>query len=92
MTTYYVDKTFLSCKSVHLEHGLSDSNEQQAIVKKQMIEIAGQTILLADSSKFGKRAFATITDLGVLRRSTQIQESILSQKAILKNKTWSSKL
>lgn len=63
LTTYYVDKTFLSCKSVHLEHGLSDSNEQQAIVKKQMIEIAEQTILLADSSKFGKRAFATITGL-----------------------------
>ncbi|WP_366247116.1 DeoR/GlpR family DNA-binding transcription regulator [Terribacillus aidingensis] len=64
LTTYYVDKTFLSCKSVHLEHGLSDSNEQQAIVKKKMIEIAGKTILLADSSKFGKRAFATITELG----------------------------
>jgi DeoR/GlpR family transcriptional regulator of sugar metabolism len=68
LTTYYVDKTFLSCKSVHVEHGLSDSNEQQAIIKKQMIDIAGQTILLADSSKFGKRAFATITELNRIQK------------------------
>lgn len=63
LQTYHVNKTFLSCKGVHLDGGLSDSNEWQALIKKQMMEISDQTILLADSSKFGVRTFAFINDL-----------------------------
>jgi DeoR family fructose operon transcriptional repressor len=58
---YHVNKAFLSCKGVHLEKGLSDSIESQALVKKKMMEIADETILMADSSKFGTRAFAQIS-------------------------------
>lgn len=61
---YHVNKTFLSCKGVHLEAGLSDSNEQQALLKKKMIEQSDQVILMVDSSKFGKRAFSMIVPPG----------------------------
>ncbi|WP_309088410.1 DeoR/GlpR family DNA-binding transcription regulator [Domibacillus sp.] len=57
---YHVNKTFLSCKAVHLDAGLSDSNEQQALLKKKMIEQSDEVFLMADSSKFGKRAFSLI--------------------------------
>ncbi|WP_050180016.1 DeoR/GlpR family DNA-binding transcription regulator [Domibacillus robiginosus] len=57
---YHVNKTFLSCKGVHLEAGLSDSNEQQALLKKKMMEQSDEVFLMADSSKFGKRAFSSI--------------------------------
>jgi len=60
---YHVNKAFLSCIGVHLERGLSDSNESQALVKKKMIEIADETFLMVDSSKFGVRAFSQITSL-----------------------------
>ncbi|MBD1382899.1 DeoR/GlpR family DNA-binding transcription regulator [Metabacillus arenae] len=60
---YHVNKAFISCKGVHLEGGLSDSNEWQALLKRQMMEIADQTILMADSTKFGVRTFAYITDI-----------------------------
>lgn len=60
---YHVNKTFLSCKGVDPVNGLSDSNEWQALLKKRMIDIADQTILMADSSKFGKRAFSQIDQL-----------------------------
>jgi DeoR family transcriptional regulator, fructose operon transcriptional repressor len=60
---YHVHKAFLSCKGVHLEKGLSDFNESQALLKKQMMEIADEKILMVDSSKFGTLAFSQIGPL-----------------------------
>lgn len=60
---YYVDKAFLSCKGIHVERGLSESNEMQALVKKKMIGIAEKVFLLADFSKFGAQAFTHFADL-----------------------------
>ena len=63
LSMYHVNKAFLSCKGVHLNNGLSDSNELQALLKSKMIEIADQTILMVDSTKFGARAFSQIGSL-----------------------------
>ncbi|WP_405169244.1 DeoR/GlpR family DNA-binding transcription regulator [Paenibacillus sp. FSL H3-0286] len=66
---YHVDKMFFSCKGFHLERGASESNELQAMVKRKMISIAEQVILLCDSSKFGIQAFthfAAPSDVNVL--------------------------
>lgn len=63
LSMYHVNKAFLSCKGVHLEKGLSDFNESQALVKKQMMDIADQTVLMADSSKLGIRSFSHIASL-----------------------------
>jgi DeoR/GlpR family transcriptional regulator of sugar metabolism len=60
LSAYHVNKAFLSCKGVHLENGLSDFNELQALVKKQMMGIADETVLMVDSSKFGIRSFTQI--------------------------------
>ncbi|GKU81897.1 DeoR/GlpR family DNA-binding transcription regulator [Niallia sp. NCCP-28] len=60
---YHVNKLFLSCKGVDLSGGLSDANEWQALLKKQMMNIASSVILLVDSSKFGARTFAHIAEL-----------------------------
>ncbi|MEK8126516.1 DeoR/GlpR family DNA-binding transcription regulator [Paenibacillus filicis] len=65
MDAYHVDKLFLSCKGIHLERGISESNEQQALVKQRMIGIAEQVFLLADASKFGVRAFTHVAELDV---------------------------
>lgn len=66
LSMYHVNKAFLSCKGVHLERGLSDFNESQALLKKQMMEIADETILMVDSSKFGTRAFSRISPVSNL--------------------------
>jgi DeoR/GlpR family transcriptional regulator of sugar metabolism len=63
MADYHVDKLFFSCKGVHLERGLSESNDLQARLKRQFIGMAEQVVLLADSSKFGVQAFARIAGL-----------------------------
>jgi DeoR family L-fucose operon activator len=63
LDAYYVDKVFLSCKGVHLDRGISESNELQARIKERMIGMADEVILLVDSSKFGVQDFTHVADL-----------------------------
>ncbi|WP_456271148.1 DeoR/GlpR family DNA-binding transcription regulator [Bacillus sp. AK031] len=88
LNMYHVSKAFISCKGVHVDLGLSDSNEWQALLKRQMMGIADRTILMADSSKFGMRAFAQIaeiTDISHVITDSEIEEtfsSILEEKGV----------
>lgn len=63
-TTYFsslhVNKTFLSCDAVDANFGISNRSYEQALVKQTQIHAADSTILVADSSKFNKKAFKTI--------------------------------
>ncbi|CAI6029866.1 DeoR/GlpR family DNA-binding transcription regulator [Cohnella sp. JJ-181] len=68
LDAYHVDKLFLSCKGVHLERGISESNELQARIKHKMIGMADQVHVLADSSKFGVQAFTHVSDLSEVDR------------------------
>lgn len=58
--SYYVNKVFFSCKGIHEEWGISDSNELQSLVKRKMIQMADKKYLLLDHTKLNKRAFAHI--------------------------------
>lgn len=60
---YHVNKTFLSCTGIHLESGISDSVELQALLKKRMLQHSDKNILMVDSSKFGTHAFSFIAPL-----------------------------
>lgn len=57
---YHVNKAFVSCKGVHMERGISESNEMQARVKRKMVGMAEQVFVLADYSKFDMQAFTMI--------------------------------
>jgi DeoR family transcriptional regulator, aga operon transcriptional repressor len=59
-----VDKLFLSTQAFDADHGLTDDSFDIARVKAAMIRSARRVILLADSSKWGKSAFAKIAPLG----------------------------
>ncbi|GLX68393.1 DeoR/GlpR family DNA-binding transcription regulator [Paenibacillus glycanilyticus] len=88
LETYHVNKLFLSCKGVHLERGVSESNELQARIKHKMLGIAEQVILLADSSKFGVQAFTHVGDLSEVdaiitdRRLSQEAAALLAERSI----------
>jgi DeoR/GlpR family transcriptional regulator of sugar metabolism len=82
LSMYHVNKAFLSCKGVHLEKGISDSNEMQALFKRQMMDISDETILMVDSSKFGKRAFshiASIDKISSIITDSDINEEVTKQ-------------
>ncbi|SDN19869.1 transcriptional regulator, DeoR family [Paenibacillus sp. yr247] len=57
---YHVHKLFLSCKGVHIQRGISESSELQALIKRKMISIADETYLLADHSKFGMQSLTQV--------------------------------
>lgn len=60
---HHVDKAFISCKGLHSEVGITDSNELEVELKKKMAESARRLIVLADHTKFGYIAFARIASL-----------------------------
>lgn len=59
---YHVDLLLISCKGIDMEHGIMDSKETEAEVKKTMSGQAREVALFADHSKFDKRAFAHLLD------------------------------
>ncbi|MBQ0059230.1 MAG: DeoR/GlpR transcriptional regulator [Lachnospiraceae bacterium] len=63
LNDYYVDKAFISCRYVSLSHGITDSNEDIAMVRQTVLNQAHEIFLIADSSKFNKTSFMHLCDL-----------------------------
>ncbi|WP_407271205.1 DeoR/GlpR family DNA-binding transcription regulator [Radiobacillus sp. PE A8.2] len=66
LDTYHVYKAFISCKGLHLERGISESDEQQARIKKKMMDIADAVYIMIDHSKFGVQAFSRLSGLDAI--------------------------
>lgn len=60
LNSYYVDKAIISCKGFDLKAGFTDSDEMHAKNKYTMLQNAAEKILVVDSSKFDRLAFAKI--------------------------------
>ncbi|MBP5160321.1 MAG: DeoR/GlpR transcriptional regulator [Lachnospiraceae bacterium] len=64
---YYLDKVFMSCRSLSIEHGITDSNEDTAIVRQTLLEHSDSVYLIADRSKFDKTSFVHISGFEKIR-------------------------
>jgi DeoR/GlpR family transcriptional regulator of sugar metabolism len=62
----HVDKLFLATAGISLRSGLTYPSLSDIIVKKAMIEAADMTYLVADSTKIGKNAFASLGALSLI--------------------------
>ena len=58
------NRAFMSCNGIALSHGVTNSSEVEGDVKKVAINVSRQSVLLADSNKFGKISLHTIAQLG----------------------------
>ncbi|MDX9882702.1 MAG: DeoR/GlpR family DNA-binding transcription regulator [Prolixibacteraceae bacterium] len=56
-------KLFMGVDGIDSEFGITNSNIEEAQLNKRMIDASLKTIVLADSSKFGKRGFGRICSL-----------------------------
>jgi DeoR family transcriptional regulator of aga operon len=56
-------KVFLGVDGIDIDNGITNSNIEEAQLNKRMIEASLKTIILADSSKFGRRGFGRICSL-----------------------------
>lgn len=68
------DKLFMGVDGFDFEIGLTTPNIQEAKTSRVMMEISGETIVLVDSSKFGRRS------LGVISKIEDIQCLITTKK------------
>lgn len=57
------NKLFLGVDGIDIEFGLTTTNAMEAHLNRKMIETSQKTIVIADSSKFGKRGFGRICGL-----------------------------
>ncbi len=62
----FVDKLFLAAAGVSLESGLTYPGLSDLPVKRAMIRAARTVYLLADSSKIGRKSFATLGNLSAV--------------------------
>lgn len=60
INSYHVDTAILSCKGIDASLGITDSNENDSIIKQAMIASAERKILAVDSEKFDKKSFVKI--------------------------------
>lgn len=58
------DKVFLGCNGVHPEKGFTNTNLQEAEIKRAMLQSASEAIVLADHTKLMQVAAARIASLG----------------------------
>ena len=83
---FFCSKLFLGVDGIDLEFGLTTTNMMEAHLNRQMISVAQKTIVLTDSTKFGKRGFGKIcnideidhiiTDKGISERTVSQLESM----------------
>ena len=62
LNDFSCSKLFLGVDGIDLEFGLTTTNVMEAHLNRQMISVSQKTIVLVDSSKFGKRGFGRICD------------------------------
>ena len=60
---FFCNKLFLGVDGIDLEFGLTTTNMMEAHLNRQMISVSQKTIILTDSTKFGKRGFGKICNI-----------------------------
>lgn len=59
---FFCSKLFLGVDGIDMDYGISTTSAQEAMLNQRMIAAAQQVIVLADSSKFGRKSFGKIVD------------------------------
>ncbi len=81
LDSLHVDMFFLAANAIDLEWGLSTPNVEMANVKRKLVKNSKRTVLLSDSSKFGKVSmtrFATIDQIHTLITDKHADPAFLS--------------
>lgn len=63
LTNFACSKLFLGVDGIDLEFGITTTDIQEASLNRVMMKAAQKTIVLADSSKFGRRGFSKIANM-----------------------------
>lgn len=64
LTNVSCSKLFIGCDGIDIESGITCATIQEARLTNAMMKAASKTVVLADSSKFGRRGFGKIGEIG----------------------------
>lgn len=79
---FHADKAFISMSGISLREGLTDYGFGEVAIKKKMMKIAQETIVLADSSKFDIVSLLKVcnfSDINAIVTDSNLKESILEK-------------
>ncbi len=79
LSLYHFDKAFLGADAISANGDLLTTDDRTAIMNEMVIRNSGTVFILADSSKFGSKAFVTYANLNGIN-ATIIFDDKLSQK------------
>jgi DeoR/GlpR family transcriptional regulator of sugar metabolism len=60
ISRYHMDKAFISARSLCIEHGITDSNDEVAEIRRTILDHANEVFIIADHTKFNKTSFVSI--------------------------------
>lgn len=63
LADFSCSKLFIGVDGIDLDFGITTTNMMEASLNRVMMQTAQKTIVLADSSKFGRRGFSKIVDM-----------------------------
>jgi len=69
LESHHVQKVFISCRGLDAQRGLSEANAEQAALRRKIIKLSDQTIVLADHTKLGLKSsyfFARLADVDMV--------------------------
>jgi DeoR family transcriptional regulator, aga operon transcriptional repressor len=82
LDNFTCSKLFLGVDGIDMEQGCTTSNMMEALLNKAMIRTAQKTIILTDSSKFGRRGFGKIcslVDVDQIITDEGVSESVVTE-------------
>lgn len=63
---YYVDKCFISCRGISMDNGITDSNEDQSVIRRMMLNQSKNRYLVVDKTKCDVTSLARIGGLEMI--------------------------
>ena len=60
---YFLDKAFISCRSVSMEFGITDTNDNDAVLHRIALDHAKLKYLVVDHSKLNSASFSSVCGL-----------------------------
>lgn len=82
LSSIYVDLCIISCAGFDIERGITEASIEQSEVKRTMMKNATKSVLLIDSSKFGKvfiSKIADISDIDVIITDNKIPQEYIDK-------------
>jgi len=79
LESYHVQKVFISCRGLDAERGLSEANAEQAGLRRKIIRLSDQTIVLADHTKMGLKSsyfFARLEDVDTVITDRPLEKKV----------------